>query len=110
MNMNRRATVLTLPGSPTSPGSDWQDAWTRPDGWKRRLTVAGAEHFTFTDLPVLAGRLGLSDPAAPLPGERARQLTRDYTAAFFDTHLRGMARPLLDGPTAGRPEVSFPRL
>lgn len=95
---------------PVSPGSDWREAWTRLDGWKRWLTVAGAEHFTFTDLPVLADRLGLSDPAAPLPGERAWQLTRDYTAAFFDTHLRGMARPLLDGPTADRPEVSFPGL
>jgi hypothetical protein len=89
---------------PDAPGSDWQDAWMRMDGWKRWLTVAGAEHFTFTDLPVLADKLGLSGPAAPLSGERSWQLTRDYTAAFFDTHLRDMARPLLDGPVADRPE------
>ncbi|WP_395577037.1 alpha/beta hydrolase family protein [Streptomyces sp. BK79] len=95
---------------PTAPDSDWQGAWTRLDGWKRWLTVAGAEHFSFTDLPVLADRLGLFDPAAPLSGERSWQLTRDYTAAFFDTHLRGMARPLLDGPAADRPEVAFPRM
>jgi predicted dienelactone hydrolase len=95
---------------PAAPDSDWQDAWTRLDGWKRWMVVAGAEHFTFTDLPVLADRLGLSDPAAPLSGERSWQLTRDYTAAFFDTHLRGMARPLLDGPAADRPEVEFPRV
>ncbi|MFD7246819.1 alpha/beta hydrolase family protein [Streptomyces massasporeus] len=93
--------------SPGSSGSDWRDAWTRMDGWKRWLTVAGAEHFTFTDLPVLAQRLGLSDPAAPLSGERSWQLTRDCTAAFLDTHLRGLARPLLDGPSADRPEVAF---
>ncbi|MEU9352328.1 alpha/beta hydrolase [Streptomyces griseoloalbus] len=93
--------------SPGSPGSDWRDAWTRMDGWKRWLTVAGAEHFTFTDLPVLAQRLGLSDPAAPLSGERSWQLTRDCTAAFLDTHLRGLARPLLDGPSADRPEIAF---
>ncbi|MCO4699571.1 hypothetical protein LRR80_05667 [Streptomyces sp. RO-S4] len=95
--------------SPGSPGSDWLDVWTRLDGWKRWLTVAGAEHFAFTDLPVLAHRLGLSDPAAPLSGERSWQLTRDYTAAFLDTHLRGLARPLLDGPSADRPEVEFPQ-
>ncbi|RSN54990.1 alpha/beta hydrolase [Streptomyces sp. WAC 04229] len=94
--------------SPGSPGSDWRDAWTRLDGWKRWLTVAGAEHFAFTDLPLLADRLGLSDPAAPLSGDRSWQLTRDYTAAFLDTHLRGLARPLLDGPSAERPEVAFP--
>ena len=96
--------------SPGSPESDWRDAWTRLDGWKRWLTVAGAEHFAFTDLPVLAHRLGLSDPAAPLPGDRSWQLTRDYTAAFLDTHLRGLPRPLLDGPSADRPEVAFPRV
>lgn len=96
--------------SPGSPESDWQDTWTRLDGWKRWLTVNGAEHFTFTDLPVLAERLGLTDPAASLSGERSWQLTRDYTAAFFDMHLRGMARPLLDGPADDRPEVAFPRM
>ncbi|CAM5606339.1 Alpha/beta hydrolase OS=Streptomyces alboniger OX=132473 GN=CP975_01355 PE=4 SV=1 [Streptomyces alboniger] len=96
--------------SPTSPDSDWRDAWARMDGWKRWLTVEGAEHFTFTDLPVLADRLGLSDPAAPLSGERSWQLTRDYTAAFFDTHLRGLTRPMLNAASAGRPEVAFPRV
>ncbi|MGW7432384.1 alpha/beta hydrolase family protein [Streptomyces sp. NPDC054861] len=105
MMMGARATH-----SPGSPDSDWQDAWTRLEGWKRWLTVAGAEHFTFTDLPVLAERLGLTDPAAPLSGERSWQLTRDYTAAFFDTHLRGRQRPMLDGPTTDRPEVAFPRM
>ncbi|MEW1685471.1 alpha/beta hydrolase [Streptomyces sp. NPDC093594] len=93
---------------PAAAGSDWRGAWTRMDGWKRWLTVTGAEHFTFTDLPVLADRLGLSDPAAAISGERSWQLTRDYTTAFFDTHLRDTARQLLDGPTAGRPEVGFP--
>ncbi|MGA4980344.1 alpha/beta hydrolase family protein [Streptomyces cinereoruber] len=94
--------------SPGSANSDWAEVWNRLDGWKRWLTMGGAEHFSFTDLPVLAGRLGLSDPAVPLSGERSWQLTRDHTTAFFDTHLRGMARPLLDGPAADRPEVMFP--
>ncbi|MFD5804229.1 alpha/beta hydrolase family protein [Streptomyces sp. NPDC127020] len=93
--------------SPGSPDSDWRKAWAHMDGWKRWLTVAGAEHFTFTDLPVLAQRLGLADPAAPLSGERSWQLTRDCTAAFLDTHLRGRAHPLLDGPSADRPEIAF---
>ncbi|MEU6459900.1 alpha/beta hydrolase [Streptomyces sp. NPDC047065] len=93
--------------SPGSPESDWRKAWAHIDGWKRWLTVAGAEHFTFTDLPVLAQRLGLADPAAPISGERSWQLTRDCPAAFLDRHLRGLARPLLDGPSADRPEIAF---
>lgn len=50
---------------------------------------------------------GLADPATPLSGERGRQLTRDYVAAFFDVQLRGASDPLLDGPAADRPEVTF---
>ncbi|WP_372347429.1 hypothetical protein [Streptomyces sp. KL116D] len=68
--------------------------------------MSGAEHF-FTDLPYLAGQLGLSDPAIPLSGERAWYITRDYVSASFDLHLRGISQPLLDGPKATHPEVAF---
>lgn len=93
--------------SPGSRPTDWPEAWKRLNGWKRWLTVAGAEHFSFTDLPYLAGQLGLSDPAVPLSGERGWRITRDYVSAFFDLHLRGMSQPLLDGPDAAHPEVAF---
>nr|BFD86900.1 lipase [Streptomyces sp. Xyl84] len=93
--------------SPSSPTTDWLEAWKHLNGWKRWLTVAGAEHFSFTDLPYLAGQLGLTDPAVPLSGERGWRITRDYVSAFFDLHLRGMSQPLLDGPKARHPEVAF---
>ncbi|MFF7926613.1 hypothetical protein ACFZDP_36700 [Streptomyces mirabilis] len=48
--------------SPQSVGTDWPDAWSHLNGWKRWLTATGAEPFSFTDLPYLAGQLGLSDP------------------------------------------------
>lgn len=93
--------------SPDSEKTDWPEAWTHLGGWRRWLTVTGAEHFSFTDLPYVAGQLGLEDPAAPLSGERGWSLTRDYVAAFFDLHLRGIPQPILDGPTAAHPEVVF---
>lgn len=58
--------------SPISVGTDWPDAWSHLNGWKRWLTTTGAEHYSFTDLPYLAGQLVLSDPAVPLSGERKR--------------------------------------
>ncbi len=91
--------------SPDSENTDWAEAWKHLSGWKRWLTVTGAEHFSFTDLPCLAGQLGLSDPAAPLSGERGWYMTRDYVAAFFDLHLRGVPQPILDGPVSAHPEV-----
>ncbi|MER8068263.1 alpha/beta hydrolase [Streptomyces sp. NPDC094034] len=93
--------------SPNSPATDWPEAWKHLNGWKRWLTVAGAEHFSFTDLPYLADQLGLSDPAVPLSGERGWRITRDYVSAFFDLHLRGISQPLLNGPTPTHPEVAF---
>lgn len=94
---------------PDSPDTDWPDAWNRLHGWKRWLTVTGAEHFSFTDLPWLAGRLGLTDPTVPLSYERGWCITRDYVGTFFDLHLRGVPQPLLQGPTASHPEVVFHR-
>ncbi|THA78448.1 alpha/beta hydrolase [Streptomyces sp. A0642] len=93
--------------SPGAPTTDWSEAWRHLHGWKRWLTVDGAEHFSFTDLPYLAGQLGLSDPAVPLSGARGWRITRDYVSAFFGLHLRGMRQPLLDGPGAIHPEVAF---
>ncbi|HEY8981373.1 MAG TPA: alpha/beta hydrolase [Streptomyces sp.] len=90
------------------PGNEtWDLAWARLDGWKRWLTVTDAGHFTFTDLPVLAAQLSITDPEFPLPGPRSADITRSYLAAFFDLHLRHVPQPLLDGPTPGNPEVTF---
>ncbi|PPS80805.1 alpha/beta hydrolase family protein [Streptomyces sp. MH60] len=92
---------------PANTGSDWAATWNRLYGWKRWLTVTGAGHFSFTDIPWLAEQLGLADPEVPLPGERGWYLTRDYVRAFFDLHLRGVPQPLLNGPTSSHPEVVF---
>ncbi|QCX75803.1 Alpha/beta hydrolase family protein [Streptomyces sp. YIM 121038] len=86
----------------------WDDAWPLMDGWKRWLAVAGSGHFTFTDAPVVLEQLGVDeDPEAPISGERAERITRAYVGAFFDRHLRGIEQPLLNGPTADHPEVTF---
>ncbi|MFI8287776.1 hypothetical protein ACIGBL_01400 [Streptomyces sp. NPDC085614] len=91
---------------PGGTDTTWDATWPTLGGWKRWLTVAGANHFTFSDRPVILGRFGLPGPA--LPSGRAVALTRTYVAAFFDRHLRGLPQPLLDGPSAAHPEVAFP--
>jgi dienelactone hydrolase len=89
----------------------WDAAWGRLVGWKRWLTVAGAGHASFIDIPALAERLGIPGAAlqigAALPGGRSVDLTRAYVGAFFDLHLRGVPQPLLDGPSPVYPEVRF---
>ncbi|TDE34107.1 alpha/beta hydrolase [Nonomuraea mesophila] len=93
-----------------SPGGDdtsWPRDWRRLDGWKRWLTVAGSGHFTFIDMPILGGQVGMTDPSVPLPGDRSGEITTAYVGAFFDRHLRGKRPSLLDGPSDANPEVAF---
>ncbi|MFC4959731.1 alpha/beta hydrolase family protein [Streptomyces mauvecolor] len=100
-----------LIGHPLGDGQEdpsWTDAWSRLDGWKRWLTVAGSNHGTFTDNPLFFEELGLPEPpGTTITAARGVELTRKYVAAFFDLHLKGIDRPVLDGPTAENPEISF---
>ncbi|MDF2269283.1 alpha/beta hydrolase [Streptomyces coacervatus] len=92
-----------------APGKDtsWDQAWADLGGWKRWLTVAGAVHFNFTDLPVLASQVGIPLPGETIAAERAAAITRAYVGAFFDLQLKGIPQPLLDAPSRAYPEVTF---
>ncbi|MFI1918276.1 alpha/beta hydrolase family protein [Nocardia sp. NPDC020380] len=93
----------------SSPGGSepsWDEAWSRLHGWKRWLTLAGADHESFIDTGALAEQLGLPGET-PLRNSRALDLTRTYVAAFFDQHLRGTDSTLLNNPDPTYPEVRF---
>ncbi|WP_329467097.1 alpha/beta hydrolase family protein [Streptomyces sp. NBC_01431] len=92
-----------------APGKDtsWDQAWADLGGWKRWLTVTGAVHFNFTDLPVLASQAGFPLPGETIAAERAAAITRAYVGAFFDLQLKGIPQPLLKGPSQAYPEVTF---
>ncbi|ONI86288.1 alpha/beta hydrolase [Saccharothrix sp. ALI-22-I] len=93
-----------------SPGignaRSWERDWQHLTGWKRWLVVSGAEHASFTDVGLLAEQLGL-DIGAVLPAARTAEITRRYTRAFFDLHLRNQPQPLLDAPSPRYPELKF---
>ncbi|KOX22559.1 MULTISPECIES: alpha/beta hydrolase family protein [unclassified Streptomyces] len=90
---------------PGGTDTSWDRTWSALDGWKRWITLAGSDHFSFSDGPVISRHFGLPEPE--LPADRAVALTRTYVSAFFDRHLRGLPRPVLDGPTAADPEAHF---
>ncbi|MGA5873264.1 alpha/beta hydrolase family protein [Streptomyces cinereoruber] len=93
---------MHLPGG---TDTSWDRTWSALDGWKRWITLAGSDHFSFSDGPVISRHFGLPEPG--LPADRAVALTRTYVSAFFDRHLRGLPRPVLNGPTAADPEAHF---
>ncbi|MFI0482102.1 alpha/beta hydrolase family protein [Actinomadura sp. 9N215] len=84
----------------------WSRDWPQLKGWKRWLQVQGAIHPSFADYDMLTQQIGL-DFGSKLPGDRSVVITRAYVRAFMDLHLRHRPQPLLDGPSARYPEVTF---
>ncbi|MFF0295898.1 alpha/beta hydrolase family protein [Kitasatospora sp. NPDC004614] len=85
--------------------TDWEHPWAALGGYKKWLTVTGADHFSFADLDLLQGQAGF--PTPPLSPDRGIAITREYVTAFFDQTLKGTHSPLLDGPSPDNPEVLF---
>ncbi|MDJ0344466.1 alpha/beta hydrolase [Streptomyces sp. H10-C2] len=92
-----------------APGMDasWRRGWANLNGWKRWLTITGSDHGTFTDLNVLSAQADRPVPSGAIPPVRGLEITRAYLGAFFDLQLKGIAQPLLDGPSPANPEVVF---
>jgi predicted dienelactone hydrolase len=94
-----------VPGS-TGPYRNWERDWPRMTGWKRWIMVTGTAHASFTDIGLFAGQFGV-DIGATIDAERASAITRVYTRAFFDQHLRCRPQPLMSRPSPKYPEITF---
>ncbi|MFJ9780143.1 alpha/beta hydrolase family protein [Amycolatopsis sp. NPDC101161] len=93
-----------LAATPCPPNEPWERDWAQLTGWKRWLEVAGTLHASFTDVGLIGDQLGV-DVGATTSAARTQEITRTYVNAFFDQHVRGEPRPVLDTPAY--PEVSF---
>ena len=77
------------------------------DPTNRVVTILGADHYDFSDLPALsplAPQLGLK---GPINGARVQQIIDAYVLAFFDQQFKGIPSPLFSGPQANYPEVRY---
>jgi hypothetical protein len=102
-------------GNHTSPALT--DLWQHLRGWHRNFQLTTAGHYSYTDLQALlpplaaAGLLpagALADAVGTVDPCRSLRAQSAYLAAFFDLHLRHRSdHGLLDGPSAGYPEMSF---
>jgi predicted dienelactone hydrolase len=106
-------TQWSQPPDPADPG--WQQArrdmrsvQQRLGGDGYQIMIAGARHFNFTDNGVFyAPFLRLIGGLGAIDGRRLLAISTAYTAAFFDHYLKGQPEPLLAGPSATYPEVTF---
>ncbi|HEY3463573.1 MAG TPA: esterase [Amycolatopsis sp.] len=94
-----------LAATTCAPGNEpWERDWAQLTGWRRWAEVKGTQHASFTDVGLVGEELGV-DIGATTTALRTQTIIRTYVTAFFDQHLRGVARPELDRPAY--PEVVF---
>lgn len=112
--LGRPFVFMGVPSHNLTSDSTWRSLWEKLRGWKRSLVLAGAEHSTYSDLPVAVELLGLGQ-ALPLEelelgtidGLRANKIQRAYIDAFFDFVLKDKSDLLFKGPSQEYPEISF---
>jgi hypothetical protein len=85
---------------------DWIDGKQIVAGFQENggflLTINGAEHFNFTDLPFLPSIRHTS--LGPIDATRAARVVREYLLQFFGHFLNGAPAPLLEpAKTASTP-------
>ncbi|KAK4696962.1 hypothetical protein P7C71_g1023, partial [Lecanoromycetidae sp. Uapishka_2] len=100
------------------PPWDWDKDWQKLSGWKLQLLLKGAQHTTFTDLPLVFEVLKLREKwgregreiLGTVDGLRGLKIMVAYVSAFVDQVLMGKNSSLLDGSGDGRfPEVKVTR-
>ena len=97
--------------------SSWFDFWANLRGFKLDIMLANSLHYTFSDVPIVLETLGIVPNATiatnlqvtDLNGSRALQIVTTYVTAFLDKVLKYKTSPLLQGPVAAFPEVTFER-
>lgn len=82
----------------------WSTYAATTHGPLQRYQVAGARHYAFTDVGMLTTKP--ADLLGTIPAARAMALHTRWTRAFLDTHVRGVADPLLNLPSPDWPEVT----
>lgn len=77
---------------------------------RRRITLIGSNHFSFSDQILLKSRLLLGmmhrmGVIGGLEGRRGLEITADCVSTFFDVYLKGRPRTVLDALARRYPEV-----
>lgn len=97
------------------PNNSWFDIWRNLRGWKLDIILANSGHYTFSDFPIVLETLGIVPNASTasnllvtdLDGKRALNVVTTYVTTFLDMVLKRRSSPLLQGPVAVYPEVTF---
>jgi predicted dienelactone hydrolase len=115
--LGRPFLVLRQPQHTTRIDPSWRTFLPALRGWHRLVTIAGSGHYSFADLGLWTRQAGVDLRTTEETyrfnfgtgdNRRATVLVRQLLVGFFDVHLRDRpVPPVLAGPTAGSPELTF---
>ena len=115
--LDRPFLIFNRPNNTHLTSQNFAEMWSHLRGWKLELTLAKAEHITFSDVPLLTKLWGWSpftstiyDPGAvlgTLDGKRGFDVITAYVVAFMDFVLKGVESEILRLPSPLYPEVSI---
>ncbi|EAU34937.1 predicted protein [Aspergillus terreus NIH2624] len=105
--------IMAHEGKNLTTDASWGALWPKLKGIRRRFTLSGSTHGTFTDLAQAADAIGLREeyPAqtaaflGSIDGGRALQVIAAYTSRFFDFVLKGKNVDFLDMSSLEFPEA-----
>jgi pimeloyl-ACP methyl ester carboxylesterase len=100
-------------GKNQSTDATWAALWPHLKGWKRELELMGSAHYTFSDFPLIADKLGGVNLLPPvvqgligsIGGERVMDILGAFVVNFLDMILRGGSGSLFKGTDRAFPEV-----
>lgn len=115
--LDRPFLIFDTPSGTRLNNTNYAEVWSHLRGWKLELTVAKAEHVTFSDIPLLTKLMGWSpftststEPGAilgTLDGKRAFDVIVAYVVAYMDFVLKGVESEILKVRSPLYPEVSI---
>ena len=115
--LDRPFLIFNRPNSTRLTFANFAEMWSHLRGWKLELTLANAEHITFSDVPLVTELMGWSpftstayNPGASLgtlDGKRAFDVITAYLVAFMDFVLKGVESEILQVASPLYPEVSI---
>jgi hypothetical protein len=108
VDIKRPVLLLASEGHVGSVDPSWVAFPDAQSGWWRELNVQGSLHLDYSDETFWKEVTTMqSQSLGTIDGYRQVNLTRTFVKAFFDFTLLGEPQPILDGPTAEWPEVTF---
>jgi pimeloyl-ACP methyl ester carboxylesterase len=75
--------------------------------WSYEVTITGAHHNNFTDIPLLSPLTSLINLSGPVDGRRTLKIINDYSVLFFDKYIKGIPGEISEKLESTYPEVRF---